>query len=256
MHARTTRDARTWLVRALCVGYRVLTRQTVREQTSGSAMPVIAMASTKGGCGKSTLTLILADAFVSEGLTVRIIDADPALRLVTWAKKGQHPEAISVVAATESTLSDEIERGRREAQVTLVDLEGSKNFNIVNSMSEADLTLIPANQSMLDVSDALLTVKDIRKLEKGSGRTLAFGVVWNRVPNFLSNDARQLAGMVEAAGVPIIGQIPDLTAYKALFSYDTTTSGLDPKTRSLGKAIDAGLDLAHAALTFIKKSRS
>ena len=40
-------------------------------------MPVIAMASSKGGCGKSTTALILAGAYAADGYTVHIIDADP-----------------------------------------------------------------------------------------------------------------------------------------------------------------------------------
>ncbi|CAD7341784.1 ParA family protein [Sphingomonadales bacterium 56] len=48
-------------------------------------MPVVALASSKGGCGKSTTALILASAIVAAGYKVRIIDADRSARLAKWA---------------------------------------------------------------------------------------------------------------------------------------------------------------------------
>lgn len=47
-------------------------------------MPVVALASSKGGCGKSTTALILASAIVAAGYKVRIIDADRSARLAKW----------------------------------------------------------------------------------------------------------------------------------------------------------------------------
>ena len=40
-------------------------------------MPVVVVASSKGGAGKSTLTLVLGQALDEMGATVTIVDADP-----------------------------------------------------------------------------------------------------------------------------------------------------------------------------------
>lgn len=50
-------------------------------------MPVITMCSTKGGVGKSTMALVLANVFAKAGSKVKLIDADPNQPLVTWMKR-------------------------------------------------------------------------------------------------------------------------------------------------------------------------
>lgn len=220
-------------------------------------MPVITLGSSKGGCGKSTTAVILADAFVSEGLRVRLIDADPAKRVWLWSndKNGERPELLTVVLATEDTLEDEIAAGRREADVTIVDVEGSRNLSLLTAAAVSDLVLIPAGHSPLDAADAVKTAKSIRLLESGE-RKVPHGVVWTRVPTFVSGEARAVEGFVEAANLPVIGRVPELTAFKAVFSFGRVTSLLDAKAvRNKAKAVEVGLDLAAACLTFIKSSK-
>lgn len=52
-------------------------------------MAVIALASPKGGCGKSTTAIALSGAYAEQGYTVRIIDADPLQRVMRWGKAGR-----------------------------------------------------------------------------------------------------------------------------------------------------------------------
>ena len=59
-------------------------------------MPVIVTASSKGGAGKSTLTLVLAQALDAMGATVTIIDADPNRPLVRW-RGGRSNSVVDVV---------------------------------------------------------------------------------------------------------------------------------------------------------------
>lgn len=59
-------------------------------------MPVIVTASSKGGAGKSTMTLVLAQALDSMGASVTIIDADPNRPILRW-KSGQSSSTIDVV---------------------------------------------------------------------------------------------------------------------------------------------------------------
>ena len=74
-------------------------------------MPVIALASPKGGCGKSTSAILLATELATRGTTVTIIDADPNRPISRWSKKPGVPERLTVVSdVSEDTLIDAIEK--------------------------------------------------------------------------------------------------------------------------------------------------
>jgi Mrp family chromosome partitioning ATPase len=67
-------------------------------------MPVIVTASSKGGAGKSALTLVLARALDAMGASVTIMDADPNRPLVRW-RAGKSTSRIEVIGeVTESNI--------------------------------------------------------------------------------------------------------------------------------------------------------
>lgn len=51
-------------------------------------MPVIVMASPKGGVGKSTCAVLLATEFARMGADVTVLDCDPNKSLTRWAARG------------------------------------------------------------------------------------------------------------------------------------------------------------------------
>jgi len=221
-------------------------------------VPVITMASIKGGAGKSTLTLVLAGAFAADGYRVDIIDADRAGRLLDWAKGPARRDNITVRSADEHSIQDEIARSKREgANVTLVDVEGTANVTMIFAAGASDLVLIPANPSTLDVTDALKTQKMIRNAGTHAGRTIPHGLVWSRVPSVKSREMALLDKDVADAGLPVLGAVYERTPYKAMFSYSTTLEGLDrtlvPNVEK--SIIDAG-KLALSAVAFLKTARA
>lgn len=221
-------------------------------------MPVITMASSKGGSGKSTLALVLAGAFAVDDYKVHIIDADRAGRLLDWAKGEFRPANITVSAADEETIQDEIARAKRNgANVVLVDVEGTANLTIAWAAGASDLVLIPANPSTQDVTDALRTQRLLHRSAQNGGRQIPHALVWSRVPSVRSRDMSQLEKQVAEAGLPIIGSVYERTAYKALFSYQTTLDKMDPKeVPALEKSTREAGHLALNAVAFIKSQKA
>lgn len=190
-------------------------------------MPVIALASSKGGCGKSTTALILASAYAEDGYTVRIIDADRSARLFRWAQFGAKPAAISAVQADEKNLRSEVETARRDRDVVLIDVEGSANATVAFAIGFADAVIIPANPSAPDVEDAINTVRLVRDMSGVARRDIPHGLLWSRVPTAIrSREMEALQQQVRAGGVPVIGRVHERTAYKSLFSFATTLDRL------------------------------
>jgi chromosome partitioning protein len=220
-------------------------------------MPVIAMTSSKGGCAKSTTALILAGAFAHRGYTVRIIDADRAGRLADWYGGGYAPASISVVKADEDTLEAAISKGRQDADFVIVDLEGSANASIMMAVGFSDLSIIPANPSAPDVAAALGAVKAIRTVSNIAQRPVNHALLWSRMPTFRSRETTALEEQIRQAGIPILGQIMERTAYRSLFSFQTVLENLDrSEVPGVDKAIAESYRLGDAVLDMLIAAKS
>jgi chromosome partitioning protein len=192
-------------------------------------MPVIALASSKGGCGKSTTALILAGAYAADGYSVHIIDADRSGRLFKWASFGTKPATITASQADEKNLRQEVEQARQMADVVLIDVEGSANASVAFAIGYADVVIVPANPSAPDVEDAISTVKLVRDMGGVARRTIPHALLWSRVPTAIrSREMEALAAQIGEGGIPVLGRVHERTAYKSLFSYATTLDHLPP----------------------------
>ncbi len=190
-------------------------------------MPVIALASCKGGCGKSTAALVLAGAYAADGYTVHIIDADRSARLFNWAGFGAKPAAITATCADEKTLRQEVESARQTSDVVLIDVEGSANASVAFAIGYADAVIVPANPSAPDVEDAISTVKLVRDMAGVARRAIPHALLWSRVPSAIrSREMDALEIQVGEGGIPVVGRLHERTAYKSLFSYATTLDHL------------------------------
>ena len=193
-------------------------------------MPVIALASSKGGCGKSTTALILAGAYAADGYSVHIIDADRSARLFRWAECGTKPKAITAGRADEKNLRQAVDEARLRADVVLIDVEGSANASVAFAIGFADAVIVPANPSAPDVEDAISTVKLVRDMGNVARRDIPHAILWSRVPTAIrSREMEALEGQVREGGIPVIGRIHERTAYKSLFSFATTLDQLPPR---------------------------
>ena len=192
-------------------------------------MPVIALASSKGGCGKSTTALILAGAYAADGYTVHIIDADRSGRLFKWSSFGSKPATVTASQADEKNLRQEVERARQAADVIVIAVEGSANASVAFAIGYADVVIVPANPSAPDVEDAISTVKLVRDMSGVARRTIPHALLWSRVPTAIrSREMEALEAQIREGGIPVLGRVHERTAYKSLFSYATTLDHLPP----------------------------
>ena len=100
-------------------------------------MAVISVCSTKGGVGKTTLVICLADAFARRGGSVAIIDADPNGHVATWRERAGADCTVDVITNTsEKTLMDVIEQAAAKYSLVLVDLEGAASNAVTFSIAE------------------------------------------------------------------------------------------------------------------------
>jgi adenylate kinase family enzyme len=88
---------------------------------------VIALGTPKGGSGKSTLCLLLAEAYTALGWPVRILDADPQGTALQWSKRRLATGDASDISVVDATGEDNFLARLKEAQdhtIVLIDLPG------------------------------------------------------------------------------------------------------------------------------------
>ncbi|HKG75920.1 MAG TPA: ParA family protein [Beijerinckiaceae bacterium] len=151
---------------------------------------VIALASPKGGGGKSTLSILLAGEFAHDGLHVLILDADPQGSVLQWERyskaNGAHITGITVESATSpEALGARLNKPGAE-HIVLIDLQGTANQLFPVAASFASLVVIPTRTSMLDCSQTAATV-DLLKALAGRGSVAPHRVLFNAVDGIEAN---------------------------------------------------------------------
>src|SRR6202012_2247457 len=108
---------------ALCpIGQRGVCPGMTREPF----MSVISVCSTKGGVGKTTLVMCLADAFARQGGSTAIIDGDPNGHVATWRERAGEGCEVAVISQPDETkIQDVIADAAAKYALVLVDLEGA-----------------------------------------------------------------------------------------------------------------------------------
>jgi len=194
-------------------------------------MPTIVFASPKGGVGKSTAAVLLATELAGHGASVTMIDADPNRPLSQWANRPGKPAMLSVVTTpTEDSIIDTIEKSAVQSTFVIVDLEGTASMMAGYAMSRADLVIIPAQGSHLDATEAVKAIKLVRGQEKAFQKKIPFAILFTRTSAAIRPRTLQSIEVQFAENkVPMFGcQLHEREAYRAVFAFGGTLSGLDP----------------------------
>ena len=217
-------------------------------------MPVIVTASSKGGAGKSTLTLVLGQALDAMGASVTIIDADPNRPLVRW-RGGKSSSTVEVVGdVTESNIIKVIREHSTVRQFVLVDLEGTANRLVSRAITQADLVLIPLQASALDSNEASRAVGLIQEEEETlEGRIIPYRIIMTRTNPLITTkiEAGIYQSLANAKIALMKTRLHERQAYKAIFVRRVALSELDGSTNGLEAAKENAERLAEEVVELI-----
>ena len=223
-------------------------------------MPTICMASPKGGVGKSTAAVILATQLAESGATVTIIDADLNKPVSRWASRAGKPDTLMLVDnVTEQTIIRAIDDAARKTAFVVVDLEGTASMMVVYAISRADLVIIPTSASLLDAVEAVSAVQLVQRQEEAFRIKIPSAVLFTKTSAAIRT--RTLASIeaeLEENGVPVFEtRIHEREAFRALFSFGGTLSGLDPKqVRNIPAAVENAQAFAAEVIDLLKNQRT
>lgn len=222
-------------------------------------MPVIVFASPKGGVGKSTSALILAQEIANEGGTVSVIDADPNEVIVMWSKASEIPENITVHGSVnEDNIIDLIDEERAKKHFVIVDLEGSKNIKTSRAIARADLVVIPLKPSQIDAVKAADAIKLVRTEGRVIGCEIPHVLLFTMTSAaIVTRDQKAAQADLEAAGVPIFNtSLNDRAAFRALFAYGGALRDLpEEEVRNIPAAVANAEAYFAEFIEIMKKNR-
>lgn len=203
-------------------------------------MPTIVMVSPKGGVGKTTAAMILANQ-LSQGAKVTVIDADPNRPFKSWAAGGNTPDNMTIVAdADEDNIIDKIEDAAMTTPFVVVDLEGTAAKIVLLAISQADLVIIPTQGSQLDAEQAARALKLIKQQEKMTRREVTYGVLLTRTnPLIRTRTTAHIQQGLREAGIHVFeAQLHEREAFKAMMAFQQPLERLNPSDVSnIDKAI-------------------
>ena len=88
-------------------------------------MPVVTVASPKGGAGKSTASVLLATELAHAGAEIVLLDCDPNRSATIWAGKAPLPPRIAMQSDVgKSEIVRTIKALDADGRIVIVDLEG------------------------------------------------------------------------------------------------------------------------------------
>jgi chromosome partitioning protein len=140
-------------------------------------MYVIAIASQKGGAGKSTFAVNLATLADRENAPALLVDADTQGSLAVW-HKARGTRTPLLVSSSASDLAEVLETARRHKSIEWVFIDGPPQANeeVAAIMNAATLVLIPTRPAVFDLASLPMTVALARRTRR------PFFVALNAVP--------------------------------------------------------------------------
>jgi chromosome partitioning protein len=204
-------------------------------------MATIVFASSKGGVGKSTTALALAQVLAQGGAKVMLLDADPNSPMRAWEELTGAPVNNLQLSTgiAEDNILEAIDEASEKSNFVIVDLEGSANMSVSYAIGRADLVLIPMQGSQLDANEAAKVVRLIQREEKAYRRKIPFAAVLTRTSFIKPRTAKHIRSLIEKAGIQILPvEMVERDAFKAIFTFGGTLYELtDEEVSSPEKAV-------------------
>lgn len=223
-------------------------------------MPIISIANPKGGTGKTTLALSIAQVLCQRGHSVRLLEADPNRPLETWAtlKPDVIPKGFQIISnVDESTFTKAVKEADAQASWVIIDPEGSKNIVMAYAISVADLVVVPLQGSQLDADQAIDVIRMIRDQSQMNRRDIPHCLLFTRTTALQPRDFKHIIGQLDEADIPVLGiELTERAAFRAMLQTGDTLYSLDQRLVTRPAAAIANAEALVDALIhdFIKEA--
>src|SRR4051794_15713461 len=184
-------------------------------------MPVVTVASPKGGAGKSTASVILATELAHAGADVIVLDCDPNRSITIWSSRAPLPSRITVKADIgESQIVRIIKQQDADGRIVIADLEGVASRLVSRAISQADLVLTPMRATTLDATIGVRSLALVQEEEEALDRSIRHAVVFTMTRAIKSKQHTSIEASLKGQGVDVITPpLMERAAFSALFEF-------------------------------------
>lgn len=210
-------------------------------------MPVIVIASPKGGAGKSTTAVLLGTELAYAGADVTMLDCDPNGSVALWAERAPLPSRIRVLSdIDEAGIIKTIRAHDADGSVVIVDLEGVASRLVSRAISQADLVITPMRATTLDATIGVRALSLIGEEEEALGRNIRHAVVFTMTRAIRSKQHTGIEESLKQQGVDIIEPaLMERAAFSALFEFGGDLRSMPAQGRMEG-ALQNASDFAQS----------
>lgn len=172
-------------------------------------MYVITFANPKGGSGKTTSAMLLAEQIALSGGRVSILDLDPNANILAWSEgrraKGRDvPFAVHARPQAEETV-ELIDGLSDEADYLIIDLEGSKDQIVTFALSRTDLCIIPLDGSPMEARQAAQAVRLVQTTSNMIRSQINYALLFTRTnAAFQTSDERDVRQEMDLNNIPTL----------------------------------------------------
>jgi chromosome partitioning protein len=194
---------------------------------------IIAFASSKGGPGKTTCVICLGTELALAGHTVALIDADPNQHLQAWGSLAAHDRVEVVGGASEENILDRIREAAARSDFVLVDLEGTANNALTYAVSKADLVIVPAQPSRMDLQEAYRAAALVERAGEVVERPIPYRILLSKMPVLATRAAKHAREQLEQSGIPVFAtEVLERTAFREMSFHGQSPSEIAPDSNA------------------------
>lgn len=184
------------------------------------------VASSKGGCGKSTLVTQLASHWAQAGQRTAIVDGDRQGSSFRWASlRPEHVPGVLAFAGGRKALK----KLPPDTQQLLIDTPaGSNERELDPYLEQASVLLVPVLPSSFDLHATLGFLDELQSINRIRRGKLPVALVGNRLKPWTHASQDALAQLAEQSPFPVVAQLRDSQAYvllgalgKGIFDYQS-----------------------------------
>lgn len=186
----------------------------------------ILVASSKGGCGKTTIATNLAAYYANDGKNTVLVDTDRQGSSQRWCEK--RVGAGAAVLPVSGLRHGWENRIPADAERVIIDAPAAIRANEVGELlDDAQAMLIPVLPSRIDLEASEAFLHEIAALPKIKRGKVAVGLVANRMKPW-TTAAQQALDEVRKLPFPLVAQLRDTQGYvlmtglgKSIFDYNS-----------------------------------
>jgi chromosome partitioning protein len=187
-------------------------------------MRKILVASSKGGCGKTTIATNLAAHFAQDGRNTVLVDADRQGSSQRWAeKRAGLPAPVLGISGLRRDWASKIPD---DAQRVVVDgPAGIRAGELAELLEDVDALLIPVLPSRIDLEASEAFLHEVAQLARVKRGKVAVGLVANRLKPW-TTASQEAVEEIKKLPFPLLAQLRDTQGYvlvaglgKSIFDY-------------------------------------